>query len=245
MYLSISPRKCSCWVKGPYTLQLRMHQFDFQVKLQGQPITTTIPQYELGWENSLHSAFKRPSPSLYLDISCLDRKHSSCNFLKPARRARDAPLARPCQSGFIRFSQKEGNTTTKSASSIPPRARACRRSSSYQWIFLTLCDGVIDQKNHCLSFLYGSSKRQSLGCVKMRWNSCVLLPAEGKQQVTFSPNFTQPWTLLLEHPCRSISNVDIKVDMEIPWRRLDTLKQRGSGEGGLSVTDWLHANNSG
>ena len=27
--------------------------------------------------------------------------------------------------------------------------------------------------------------------------------------------------------------------MEIPWRRLDTLKQRGSGEGGLSVTDCM------
>ena len=95
MYLSISPRKCSCWVKGPYTLQLRMHQFDFQVKLQGQPITTTIPQYELGWENSLHSAFKRPSPSLYLDISCLDRKHSSCNFYA-SQPGQGRPLARPC-----------------------------------------------------------------------------------------------------------------------------------------------------
>ena len=85
---------------------------------------------------------QKASSSLYLDISCLDRKHSSCNFLKPASRARDAPVARPCpcQSGFIRFSQKEGNTTTKSASSL--RARVSRLSLSYQWIFFTLCDAT-------------------------------------------------------------------------------------------------------
>ena len=35
--------------------------------------------------------------------------------------------------------------------------------------------------------------RQSLrGCENMTWNNCVFFPAEGKQNVTFSPDFTQP-----------------------------------------------------
>ena len=42
----------------------------------------------------------------------------------------------------------------------------------------------------------GCFKRLTQGCVKVRWKSCVLLPAEGKQNATFSPNFTQPWAHL-------------------------------------------------
>ena len=32
--------------------------------------------------------------------------------------------------------------------------------------------------------------------------NCVLLPAVGKQNATFSPNFTQPGKVLLVQPCR-------------------------------------------
>ena len=41
------------------------------------------------------------------------------------------------------------------------------------------------------------SKRWTPGCVK---RSCVLLPTEGKQNATFSPNVTQLGAHLLEHP---------------------------------------------
>ena len=36
----------------------------------------------------------------------------------------------------------------------------------------------------------GCSKSWAPGCVKMRRKSCVLLHANGKQNVTLSPNFT-------------------------------------------------------
>ena len=54
-----------------------------------------------------------------------------------------------------------------------------------------------------LHFVQGCSKRWDPGCVKTRWK--IILPAEGKQKVTFSPNFTQPEAHLLEHLCRSLS----------------------------------------
>ena len=34
--------------------------------------------------------------------------------------------------------------------------------------------------------------------------SCVILPAEDKQNAIFPPNFTQPGAHLLEHPCSSV-----------------------------------------
>ena len=48
--------------------------------------------------------------------------------------------------------------------------------------------------------IQGFSKRWTQGCVKMRWISCVLLPAEGKQKATLSPNFTQRGAHIFEHP---------------------------------------------
>ena len=42
----------------------------------------------------------------------------------------------------------------------------------------------------------GCSKSWAPGFVKKRQKSCVLLPAEGKQNVTFSPKLTQPGTQL-------------------------------------------------
>ena len=49
--------------------------------------------------------------------------------------------------------------------------------------------------------LQGCTKRWAPGCVKMRWKSWVLLPAEGKQNATFPPIFTQPGKSLLVQSC--------------------------------------------
>ena len=51
-----------------------------------------------------------------------------------------------------------------------------------------------------LEIIQGMSKSWAPGCVKMR-KDFVFLPAEGKQNATFLPNFTQPGTNLLEIPC--------------------------------------------
>ena len=40
--------------------------------------------------------------------------------------------------------------------------------------------------------LQGTSKRPFPGCENMWWKNCVCLPAVGKQNATFSPDFTQP-----------------------------------------------------
>ena len=50
--------------------------------------------------------------------------------------------------------------------------------------------------------LQGASKRLFPGCENVGWKNCVLLPAVGKQNATFSPNFTQPGKRSLEVPCR-------------------------------------------
>ena len=49
--------------------------------------------------------------------------------------------------------------------------------------------------------LLGISKRVFPGCENIWYNTSVFLPAEGKQNATFSPNFTQPGKSLLEIPC--------------------------------------------
>ena len=56
---------------------------------------------------------------------------------------------------------------------------------------------------YILGISRGISKRWATGCVKIRWKSCVLLPAIRKQSETFSPYFTQPGAQLLEIPCLS------------------------------------------
>ena len=48
----------------------------------------------------------------------------------------------------------------------------------------------------------GCTKRLFPGCVNMGWKNCALLPAVGKQNPTFSPNFTQPGKSLFVQPCR-------------------------------------------
>ena len=40
------------------------------------------------------------------------------------------------------------------------------------------------------------------GCVNIELSNSVLLPAVGKQNGTFSPNFTQPGKHSLEVPCK-------------------------------------------
>ena len=49
--------------------------------------------------------------------------------------------------------------------------------------------------------IQGTSKRLFPGCENMRWKHCGFLPAEGKQNATLSPEFTQPGKSLLEIPC--------------------------------------------
>ena len=48
----------------------------------------------------------------------------------------------------------------------------------------------------------GCTKRLFPGCVKNGWKNSVLLPAVGKQDAIFSPNFTQPGKCLLMQSCR-------------------------------------------
>ena len=47
----------------------------------------------------------------------------------------------------------------------------------------------------------GTYKRLFPGCENMRWKNCVSLPEVGKQNSTFSPDFTQPGKSLLEVAC--------------------------------------------
>ena len=49
--------------------------------------------------------------------------------------------------------------------------------------------------------IQGTSKRLFPGCENMWWKNCVCLPEVGKQNATFSPDFTQPGKSLLEVPC--------------------------------------------
>ena len=49
--------------------------------------------------------------------------------------------------------------------------------------------------------LQGISKRLFPGFENMWWKNCVFLPAEGKQNATFSPDFSQPGKSLIEIPC--------------------------------------------
>ena len=51
------------------------------------------------------------------------------------------------------------------------------------------------------SILQGTSERLFPGCENMWWKNCVCLPEVGKQNATFSPDFTQPGKSLLEVPC--------------------------------------------
>ena len=52
-----------------------------------------------------------------------------------------------------------------------------------------------------ISNLQRISKRLFPDCENMWWENCVFLPAEGKQNATFSPDFTQRGKSLLEIPC--------------------------------------------
>ena len=52
--------------------------------------------------------------------------------------------------------------------------------------------------------LQGISTRLCPGCVKMCWKNYVFLPAEGKQNTTFSPDFTRLGKYLFEIPCTKI-----------------------------------------
>ena len=51
--------------------------------------------------------------------------------------------------------------------------------------------------------LQETSKRLFPGWEDMWWKNCVILPAEGKQNATFSADFTKPGKRLLELPCTS------------------------------------------
>ena len=53
-------------------------------------------------------------------------------------------------------------------------------------------------------WLQGTSKRLFPGWEDMWWKNCVFLPAEGKQNTTFLPGFTQPGKSLIEVPCNNI-----------------------------------------
>ena len=60
--------------------------------------------------------------------------------------------------------------------------------------------------------IQGISKRLFPGCENMLWKNCVFLPAEGKQNATFSPDFTQPRKRLLEIPCICQTGLQIKLN---------------------------------
>ena len=49
--------------------------------------------------------------------------------------------------------------------------------------------------------IQGTSKRLFPGCENMWWKNCFCLPEVGKQNATFSTDFTQPGKSLLEVPC--------------------------------------------
>ena len=62
--------------------------------------------------------------------------------------------------------------------------------------------------------LQGISKRLFPGCEKVWWKNCVCLPEVGKQNATFSPDFTQPGKSLLEIPC-NLQGVPNGIDFPI------------------------------
>ena len=51
---------------------------------------------------------------------------------------------------------------------------------------------IRNQTNWRRVTVQGTSKRLFPGCENVGWKNCVLLPAVGKQNATFSPNFTKP-----------------------------------------------------
>ena len=55
--------------------------------------------------------------------------------------------------------------------------------------------------------IQGCTKRHFPGCVNMGWKNCVLLPAIGRQNATYSSNFTQPGKSLLVQPCMTYFQV--------------------------------------
>ena len=57
----------------------------------------------------------------------------------------------------------------------------------------------IDTKDK--KYVQGTSKRLFPGCENVGWKNCVLLPAVGKQNATFSPKLTQPGKRSLEVLC--------------------------------------------
>ena len=95
--------------------------------------------------------------------------------------------------------------------SLPP-LRTWKRSLRYLMCHLAR-PPIIWQKHHFQLFgwspntreimkpIQGVSKRWVPSCEKIRWSSCVLLPAVGKQNATFSSHFTQPGKSLLVQPC--------------------------------------------
>ena len=57
------------------------------------------------------------------------------------------------------------------------------------------------KKMHRFFTIQGISIRLFPGCENMWWKHSVFLPAEGKQNATFSPDFIQSGKSLLEIPC--------------------------------------------
>ena len=61
--------------------------------------------------------------------------------------------------------------------------------------------------------LQGISKECFPGCENKGRKNCVFLPAEGKQNTNFSPDFTQPGKRSVEIPCtlRSLTESDTDI----------------------------------
>ena len=70
---------------------------------------------------------------------------------------------------------------------------------SSQCVPLSRLSATLSEQLH--SQVQGISKRLFPGCENLWSKHCVFLPAEGKQNATLSPDFTQPGKGLLEIPC--------------------------------------------
>ena len=100
----------------------------------------------------------------------------------------------------------------------PAALSAGKKKLFSRWV--EYCDPDQTQMIKSSKVLQGIFKECFPGCENKGWKNCVFLPAAGKQNATFSSNFTQPGKRSLEIPCMYLSLPTTNIPPMLPVNAL-------------------------